>query len=146
MRGPIHPKVTASHLRRNAYVYVRQATVRLGFEHTESTRRQYALRERAVALGWPVERVHVIDSDMGKSGASSARREGFQKLVDDVREGRAGVVLAADVSRLTRSFSDWHRLLEICTRTDTLILDEYGIHSPRDFDDRLLLGSDLVPA
>jgi DNA invertase Pin-like site-specific DNA recombinase len=140
MTRPIHQKVNASHLRRDAYLYVRRATVLREFENAESPRRQYALRERAVALGWPIERVHVIDCDMGKSGASSADREGFQKLVDEVGMGRAGIVLASDVSRLTRNASDWHRLVEICARTDTLILDEDGIYSTGDFHDRLLLG------
>ena len=88
-----HQKVTASHLRRDAYLYVRQSTVRQVFENTESTRRQYGLRERAVALGWPVERVQVIDSDLGKSGASTADREGFQQLVGEVGIGHAGIVL-----------------------------------------------------
>ena len=140
MTQSIHQKVTASHLRRDAYLYVRQSTVRQVFENTESTRRQYGLRERAVALGWPVERVHVIDSDLGKSGASSADREGFQKLVGEVGMGLAGIVLGLEVSRLARNSSDWHRLLEICALTDTLILDEDGIYSPADFNDRLLLG------
>jgi DNA invertase Pin-like site-specific DNA recombinase len=135
-----HQKVTASHLRRDAYLYVRQSTVRQVFENTESTRRQYGLRERAVALGWPVERVHVIDSDLGKSGASTADREGFQKLVGEVGMGRAGIVLGLEVSRLARNSTDWHRLLEICALTDTLILDEDGIYSPAEFNDRLLLG------
>ena len=82
MTRPIHQKVTASHLRHDAYLYVRQSTVRQVFENTESTRRQYALRERAVALGWPIERVNVIDSDLGKSGASSAARDGAGKMVE----------------------------------------------------------------
>ncbi|MDI6773569.1 MAG: recombinase family protein, partial [bacterium] len=107
----IHTKVTDKHLRRDAYLYVRQATVQQGFENAESSLHQYALRERAVALGWPVERVHVIDSDLGKSGASATDRKGFQKLVGEVGMGRAGIVLAIDVSRLTRNSSDWHRLL-----------------------------------
>lgn len=140
MTPSIHQKVTASHLRRDAYLYVRQSTLRQVFENTESTRRQYALRERAVALGWPIERVNVIDSDLGKSGASGTDREGFQKLVGDVGMGRAGIVLGLEVSRLARNSTDWHRLLEICALTDTLILDEDGIYSPGDFNDRLLLG------
>ncbi len=135
-----HQKVTPSHLRRDAYLYVRQSTVRQVFENTESTRRQYALRERAVAMGWPIERVIVIDSDLGKSGASSVDREGFQKLVAEVGMGRAGIVLGLEVSRLARNSTDWHRLLEICALTDTLILDEDGVYSPSDFNDRLLLG------
>ena len=124
----------------DAYLYVRQSTVRQVFENTESTRRQYALRERAVALGWPIERVIVIDSDLGKSGASSTDREGFQKLVGEVGMGRAGIVLGLEVSRLARNSTDWHRLLEICALSDTLILDEDGVYNPSDFNDRLLLG------
>ncbi len=140
MTRPTHQKVTANHLRRDAYLYVRQSTMRQVFENTESTRRQYALRDRAVALGWPIERVRVLDTDLGKSGASSADREGFQTLVGEVGMGRAGIVLGLEVSRLARNSSDWHRLLEICALTDTLILDEDGIYSPAEFNDRLLLG------
>ena len=140
MRTNAHQKVTASHLRRDAYLYVRQSTVRQVFENTESTRRQYALRERAVAMGWPIERVVVIDSDLGRSGAAGTDREGFQTLVGDVGMGRAGIVLGLEVSRLARNSTDWHRLLEICALTDTLILDEDGIYNPSDFNDRLLLG------
>ena len=140
MSQPIHQKVTTSHLRRDAYLYIRQSTVRQVFENTESTRRQYGLRERAVALGWPIERVHVIDSDQGQSGASAADREGFQKLVGEVGTGGVGIVLGLEVSRLARNSTDWHRLLEICALTDTLILDEDGVYSPGDFNDRLLLG------
>ena len=145
MTQTIRSKVTANHLRRDAYVYVRQATVQQDSVSTESTRRQYALRERAVALGWPVERVQVIDSDLGKSGMS-ADREGFRRLTAEIGEGRVGIVLAVDVSRLTRNASDWHRLLEICSRTDTLLLDQNGIYSPRDLHERLLLGDELVHA
>lgn len=135
----MHEKVTASHLKRNAYLYVRQSTLRQVVENQESTRRQYALRERAVALGWPIERVIVIDSDLGQSGAA-ADREGFQRLVAEVGMGRVGIVLGLEVSRLARSCTDWHRLLEICALTDTLILDEDGIYDPSHFNDRLLLG------
>lgn len=139
MRRPIHPKITASHLRRDAYLYVRQATVQQGAD-TESTRRQYALRERAVALGWPIERVHVIDCDLGRSGASSADREGFQYLVNEVGGGRAGIVLAMDVPRLTRRFSDWHRLLESCALADTLLFVEDRLFGPGDPSVGLFLG------
>ena len=109
-------------------------------ENTESTQRQYALRQRAVALGWPSERIIVIDSDLGLSGASATERVGFQRLVADVGMGRAGIVLGLEVSRLARNSTDWHRLLEICALTDTLILDEDGIYDPAHFNDRLLLG------
>ena len=136
----VHSKVTAGHLRRDAYLYVRQSTLRQVFENTESTQRQYDLRQQAVRLGWPLERVIVIDTDQGKSGASAADREGFQKLVTEVSLGHAGIVLGLEVSRLARNSTDWHRLLEICALTDTLILDEDGLYDPRHFNDRLLLG------
>jgi DNA invertase Pin-like site-specific DNA recombinase len=140
MSSEAHQKVTASHLRRNAYLYVRQSTMRQVFENTESTQRQYALRQRAVTLGWPLDRVIVIDSDLGVSGASATDREGFQKLVAEVGLGRAGIVLGLEVSRLARNSTDWHRLLEICALSETLILDEDGIYDPAHFNDRLLLG------
>ena len=138
--GDAHQKVTSRHLKRNAYLYIRQSTLRQVFENTESTERQYALRQRAVALGWPLEQIIVIDSDQGHSGASTAGRDGFQKLVADVGMGRAGIVMGLEVSRLARNSSDWHRLLEICALSDTLILDEDGIYDPAHFNDRLLLG------
>ena len=140
MNNEAHQKVKAGHLRRNAYLYVRQSTMRQVLENTESTQRQYALRQRAVGLGWPHDRVVVIDSDLGLSGASAVDREGFQKLVTEVGLGRAGIVLGLEVSRLARNSTDWHRLLEICALTDTLILDEDGIYDPAHFNDRLLLG------
>ncbi len=133
-------KVRAVHLERDAYLYVRQSTVRQVFENTESTKRQYALRQRAVALGWPIERVHVIDTDLGLSGASAADREGFKRLITEVSLGRAGIVLGLEVSRLARNCMDWHRLLELCALSDALILDEDGLYNPNDFNDRLLLG------
>jgi DNA invertase Pin-like site-specific DNA recombinase len=136
----VSEKVTARHLRRAAYLYVRQSTLRQVLENTESTQRQYGLRQRAVALGWPVEQVVVIDSDLGQSGVSAADREGFQRLVRDVGLGRAGVVMGLEVSRLARNCTDWHRLLEMCALTDTLILDEDGVYDPAHFNDRLVLG------
>jgi len=100
---------------------------------TESTKRQYALRQRAVALGWPEDRIIVLDNDLGQSGASAVDREGFQRLVTEVSLGRAGIVLGLEVSRLARNATDWHRLLEICAQTDTLILDEDGIYDAGPF-------------
>lgn len=140
MSTPADQKVTANHLQRDAYLYVRQSTIRQVFENTESTKRQYGLRQKAIALGWPTESVIVIDSDLGQSGASAADREGFQRLVTEVGLGRAGIVLGLEVSRLARNSTDWHRLLEICALTDTLILDEDGLYDPTHFNDRLLLG------
>jgi len=132
--------VTNDHIKRHAFIYVRQSTVPQAFENTESTKRQYALRDRAVALGWPQERVHVIDCDQGHSGASVHDREGFQELVAEVGMGRAGIVLGLEASRLARNCSDWHGLLEICALADTLILLEDGVYDPNDRNDRLLLG------
>ena len=140
MTAEAQQKVTARHLARKAYLYVRQSTLRQVMENTESTQRQYALRQRAIALGWPAEQIVVIDTDLGQSGASAADREGFQRLVTEVGLGRAGIVMGLEVSRLARNSSDWHRLLEICALTDTLILDEDGIYDPAHFNDRLLLG------
>ena len=120
----MHRKVTASHLRREVYLYVRQSSMRQVLENTESTKRQYQLRERALALGWPSEQIHVIDCDQGQSGASQGGREGFQELVAEVSLGGAGLVMGLEVSRLARNSADWHRLLELCAFTDTLILDE----------------------
>jgi len=138
-------KVTAAHLKRNAYLYVRQSTPRQVLENSESTARQYALRQRAAALGWPQEQIVVIDTDLGQSGlgqsgSSAVDRAGFQKLVAEVSLGNAGLVLGLEVSRLARNSCDWHRLLELCAYSDTLILDEDGIYNPAHFNDRLLLG------
>ena len=132
--------VTAHHLSRHACLYVRQSTLQQVLEHTESTSRQYALRERARALGWPDERIVVIDQDLGHSGASAVDRLGFQRLVAEVGLGHVGLVLGLEVSRLARNSSDWHQLLEICALTRTLILDEEGWYDPATFNDRLLLG------
>ncbi len=133
-------KVTSQHLERDAYLYIRQSTPRQVLENVESTQRQYALRDRAVALGWPLERIHVLDCDLGKSGSQSAGRNGFQKLVSEVALGKAGLVMGLEVSRLARNSADWHRLIELCSLASALILDEDGIYDPANFNDRLLLG------
>jgi DNA invertase Pin-like site-specific DNA recombinase/ribosome-associated translation inhibitor RaiA len=140
VHAPIELKVTPRHLARTAYLYVRQSTLRQVVEHTESAARQYALRQRAIALGWPTEQIVVIDCDQGQSGASAADRAGFQQLVAEVGLGHAGIVLGLEVSRLARSSTDWHRLLELCALSQTLILDEDGLYDPSNFNDRLLLG------
>src|SRR6266540_5716450 len=133
-------KVTAARLRRDAYLYIRQSTLYQVANNTESTARQYDLRGRAVALGWPAGRIHVIDIDQGHSGASSADRAGFQLLVAEVSMGKAGIVLGLECSRLARNNADWHRLLEICALNQTLICDEDGLYDPCSFNDRMLLG------
>ena len=124
-----HIKIATRHLTRNAYLYVRQSSLRQVFENTESTERQYALQQRALALGWPLEQIVVIDSDLGQSGAERDRA-GFQQLVAEVSLGEAGIVMGLEVSRLARNSTDWHRLLEICALSDTLILDEDGVYDP----------------
>ena len=133
-------KVTSAHLERDAYLYIRQSTARQVIENTESTLRQYALRERAVTYGWPLERIHVIDNDLGKSGASAQHRDGFQELVSEVALGKAGIVMGLEVSRLARNSADWHRLIELCAMAGTLILDQDGTYDPTCFNDRLVLG------
>jgi DNA invertase Pin-like site-specific DNA recombinase len=135
-----HSKVNAEHLRRDAFLYVRQSTLRQVFENTESTKRQYALSDRAVALGWPRNRIHTIDDDLGVSGAHAQNRDGFQHLVSEVALGHAGIVLGLEVSRLARNNADWQRLLELCALSGTLISDEDGVYDPAHFNDRLLLG------
>ena len=133
-------KLKTTHLSRNAYLYIRQSTLRQVYENSESTKRQYGLKQQAVALGWPAQSIITIDCDLGMSGASSELREGFKKLVAEVGMGHAGIVISLEVSRLSRNSSDWVRLLEICAITDTLLMDEDGIYDTNDFNDRLLLG------
>ncbi|MET9915001.1 recombinase family protein [Streptomyces sp. NPDC006476] len=133
-------KVTREHLQRDAYLYIRQSTLKQVINNTESTARQYALRNRAIALGWDHSQIIVIDTDQGQSGAFTEGRDGFQRLVAEVGMGHAGIVLGLEVSRLARNNTDWHRLLEICALTGTLILDEDGLYDPGNFNDRLLLG------
>src|ERR1700688_548665 len=135
-----HQKVGADHLRRDAFLYVCQSSLRQMFENTESSKRQYALRDRAVSLGWPIDRIHTIDTDQGICGANAETRDGFQHLVTEVALGHAGIVLGLEVSRLARNNADWHRLIELAALAHTLILDEDGIYDPAHFNDRLLLG------
>ena len=140
MNSEAHQKVHAEHLQRKAFLYVRQSTVRQVRENIESTKRQYGLRDRALALGGPADQITIIDCDQGQSGSTVAGREGFQKLVTEVSMNRAGIVMGLEVSRLARNCSDWHRLLEICALTHTLLLDEEAVYDPSHFNDRLLLG------
>jgi DNA invertase Pin-like site-specific DNA recombinase len=134
------PKLKPWHLDRKAVVYVRQSTPQQVAEHRESTARQYALADRAVALGWPAERVEVIDADLGVSGQSAEGRLGFQRLLAEVALDRVGLILGLEMSRLARSCKDWHHLLELCARFRTLLADAEGVYDPTDYNDRLLLG------
>ncbi len=133
-------KIKAEHLCRTAYLYVRQSTMKQVLEHTESTKRQYALKEKIIAAGWDSSQVVTIDEDLGCSGATTSGRTGFKRLVSEVGIGNVGMVSGIEVSRLARSSADWTRLLEICALTKTLIMDEDGVYDINDFNDRLLLG------
>jgi DNA invertase Pin-like site-specific DNA recombinase/transposase-like protein len=133
-------KITASHLRRTAVIYVRQSTLTQVDRNRESTARQYDLVARAAALGWPRTGVQVIDDDLGVSGASTAGRSGFAQLAAQVGLGQVGIVLSLEVSRLARNNADWYRLLDLAGLTDTLIADADGVYHPALFNDRLLLG------
>jgi DNA invertase Pin-like site-specific DNA recombinase len=136
----MNPKITEQHRHKPAYVYLRQSTPGQVRHHRESTERQYALREKAQELGWNQAAIHVLDHDLGISGAQMAGREDFKTLVADVSMGQVGAVFALEASRLARSNLDWHRLLELCALTQTLVIDEDGCYDPGDFNDGLLLG------
>jgi len=133
-------KVTTQHLHKTAFVYVRQSSLGQVRNHRESTERQYALEHMARSLGWPESRIKILDGDLGCSGTSTNDRPDFKTLVAEVSLGRAGAVLALEASRLARSNADWHRLIEICGITNTLLIDEDGCYDPSDFNDALLLG------
>jgi DNA invertase Pin-like site-specific DNA recombinase len=135
-----HHKITPQHLQKKAYVYVRQSTLSQVLHHQESTSRQYALKDKALSLGWNEKDIRTLDGDLGMSGAQSQGRQDFKTLLADVSLGEVGAVLALEVSRLARSNTDWHRLIELCSLTGTLILDEDGVYDPADFNDALLLG------
>jgi DNA invertase Pin-like site-specific DNA recombinase len=132
--------ITQQHHSRPAYIYIRQSTLAQVRHHQESTERQYALKDKALALGWPETAIRTLDRDLGQSGAQMAGREDFKTLVADVSMGQVGAVFALEVSRLARSNLDWHRLLELCALTHTLVIDADGCYDPGDFNDGLLLG------
>lgn len=133
-------RTTTAQRAKLAYVYVRQSSPGQVRQHQESTQLQYRLVERAMVLGWPKERVHVIDDDLGKSGTSSDQRFGFQRLIAEVGLGKAGLVLSLDASRLARNNRDWHQLLELCSVFSVLIADGERLYDPSIYHDRLLLG------
>ena len=132
-------KLRDTHLQRHALIYIRQSTLLQVRDNTGSTARQYDLVHRAQALGWPEDRITVIDQDQGCSGASTYRN-GFEQLIAEVGLGRAGAVFSLEASRLARSCSDWYRLLEICALADTLVIDDTDVYDPGQYNDRLLLG------
>src|ERR1700688_3515619 len=133
-------RLTTTHRAKLAYIYVRQSSVNQVRQHQESTELQYRLVDRAIGLGWPNERVQVIDEDLGKSGSGSVERQGFQKLIAEIGLGNAGLVVSLDASRLARNNRDWHQLLELCSVFGVLIADGERLYDPRAYHDRLLLG------
>lgn len=133
-------KVLPTHLQRQAIVYLRQSTPQQVEFNRESTERQYALVERASDLGWDASQIQVLDGDLGKSGQSTVGRMDFHRLMAAVGMGEVGAVFALEASRLSRSQADWHKLLDICALTDTLVIDHDGIYNPNDFNDRVILG------
>ncbi|MBE0543833.1 MAG: recombinase family protein [Verrucomicrobia bacterium] len=136
----MNSKIQLQHRQKMAYVYLRQSTMAQVYHHQESTSRQYALKDRALELGWPPDQIRILDADLGQSGSQINNRQDFKTLVADVSLEKVGAVFALEASRLSRSCSDWHRLLEICSLTGTLILDADGCYDPADFNDQLLLG------
>ncbi len=132
--------ITEAHRNKPAYVYVRQSTLAQVHHNQESTERQYALQDKALSLGWQQQSVRILDRDLGQSGSQMSGREDFKTLVSDVAMGQVGAVFALEVSRLARSNLDWHRLLELCALTHTLVIDADGCYDPADFNDGLLLG------
>jgi|HubBroStandDraft_4_1064222.scaffolds.fasta_scaffold11113_4 DNA invertase Pin-like site-specific DNA recombinase len=136
----MNQKISELHRNKPAYIYLRQSTPGQVRHHQESTERQYALRELALELGWSEAAIRTLDRDLGKTGTEMTRREDFKTLVADVSMGQVGAVFALEASRLARSNLDWHRLLELCALTETLVIDEDGCYDPADFNDGLLLG------
>ena len=135
-----HPKIGVQHLERECVVYVRQSTLAQTRNNLESLERQYELVGRAQQLGWPRERVRVVDADLGMTGAQGGAREGFRQLVADVALGEVGLVLGIEVSRLARDNAAWYQLLDLCALSFTLIADGDGVYDPNDYSDRLVLG------
>lgn len=134
------PKIQATHLERQAVVYLRQSSPKQVIQNRESTSNQRALAERLHELGWRKQQITVIDEDQGISAAYASGRKGFQKLVADVGLRKIGIIMGYEVSRISRNCADWHQLLELCGVFDTLLADTDGIYHPRDFNDRLILG------
>ena len=133
-------KIADRHLSRQACIYVRQSTPAQVRSNQESTDRQYNLLNMAQSLGWKTEQIRVLDRDLGQSGATAAKRADFKTLVGDVAMGQIGAIFALEASRLARSNQDWHRLLELCAITGTLVIDEDGCYDPAEFNDSLVLG------
>ncbi len=133
-------KITAAHLRRSAFVYLRQSSPGQVLRNRESTDRQYGLVNTACELGWSRAQVEVVDDDLGVTAAGVVDRSGFERMTAQVALGQVGIVLGIEVSRLARNNAEWYRLLDLCGVTDTLVGDGDGLYHPGLFNDRLLLG------
>ena len=133
-------KIADRHLSREACIYIRQSTMGQVRFNQESTERQYNLVSKAQALGWSPQQIRILDRDLGQSGAQTTNREDFKTLVSDVALGQVGAIFSLEASRLARSNQDWHRLLELCAITSTLVIDEDGCYDPSEFNDGLVLG------
>lgn len=133
-------KITSRHLERLSMVYIRQSTPQQMVRHQESTQVQYHLRYRAQQLGWPEDRIEIIDDDLGQTATSAEARYGFQRLMAEVSLDHVGIIFGVEMSRLARSCRDWHQLLEVCALFGTLIADLDGVYDPTQYNDRLLLG------
>jgi DNA invertase Pin-like site-specific DNA recombinase len=136
-----HPKILPDHLERLAIIYVRQSSPKQVVHNKESQEIQYQLQHRAHALGWPIERIRIIDRDLGRSGSEATSRTGFQELVVEVSLGHAGIVFGYEVSRLARNNQDWYHLLDLAAVFGTLSADHDGVYDPKLYNDRLLLAS-----
>jgi DNA invertase Pin-like site-specific DNA recombinase len=135
-----HPKIADQHLSKQACIYIRQSTIAQVRFNQESTDRQYNLVNKALSLGWRQDQIRVLDRDLGQSGTAANTRIDFQTLVSDVAMGQIGAIFSLEASRLARSNQDWHRLLELCAITDTVVIDEDGVYRPGEFNDGLVLG------
>lgn len=135
----ITEKIQPQHLTKQACIYLRQSTMKQVRCNQESTQRQYALQNKAQQLGWSPTIIKILDGDLGLSGETSSNREDFKTLVADVSMGKVGAIFVLEASRRSRSCADWHRLLELCVMTNTLIIDEDGCYDPSNFNDQLLL-------
>jgi DNA invertase Pin-like site-specific DNA recombinase len=136
----ITSKIADRHLSKQACIYIRQSTLAQVRYNQESTDRQYGLVNKALSLGWSQEQIRVLDRDLGQSGTATTTRMDFKTLVSDVAMGQVGAIFALEASRLARSNQDWHRLLELCAITDTLVIDADGVYNPGEFNDGLVLG------
>ena len=139
-KSPVSSKITTEHLQLQAALYIRQSTGAQLREHQESTARQYALRDRLIAMGWPQNQIVVIDEDLGLSGSGTADRVGFRRLLKLITDHQIGMVIGLEMSRLARNSKDWGDLFEVCAIFQTLIADEDGVFNPVDPNDRLVLG------